>query len=139
MQSKPQLYKDSSPCMRCSFVKCESGNDLKWKEINENVAEQIMKGCVTGNWINGLADGVSASQHSSVPVSEGMMKGILMIEENQEDYLQEPVYDQYQEAEEVSEGILMIEEIVEQPPVYDIEVEAEIGDDQAEGITLEGL
>uniref|UniRef100_A0A2N9F0S3 Retrotransposon gag domain-containing protein n=1 Tax=Fagus sylvatica TaxID=28930 RepID=A0A2N9F0S3_FAGSY len=82
-------------------------------------------------------------QHSSTAAfqySEGMMKGILMIEENQEeDYLQEPVYDQYQEAEEVSEGILMIEEIVEQPPVYDIEVEAEIGDDQAEGITLEGM
>ena len=67
-----------------------------------------------------------------------MMKGILMIEENQEkDYLQEPVYDQYQEAEEVSEGILMIEEIVEQPHIYDVEVEAEIGDDQEEDITLE--
>jgi hypothetical protein len=81
-------------------------------------------------------------QHSSTAAfqySEGMMKDILMIEENQEDYLQEPVYDQYQEAEEVSEGILMIEEIVEQPPVYDIEVEAEIVDDQAEGITLEGM
>uniref|UniRef100_A0A2N9IU50 Uncharacterized protein n=1 Tax=Fagus sylvatica TaxID=28930 RepID=A0A2N9IU50_FAGSY len=112
-------------------------------------------------------------QHSSTAVfhySEGMMKGILKIEENQEedylqepvydqyqeaeevsedilmieenqeeDYLQEPIYDQYQEAEEVSEGILMIEEIVEQPPVYDIEVEAEIGDDQEEGITLEGM
>uniref|UniRef100_A0A2N9GFX8 AAA ATPase AAA+ lid domain-containing protein n=1 Tax=Fagus sylvatica TaxID=28930 RepID=A0A2N9GFX8_FAGSY len=82
-------------------------------------------------------------QHSSTAAfqySEGMMKDILMIEENQEeDYLQEPVYDQYQEPEEVSEGILMIEEIVEQPPVYDIEVEAEIGDDQAEGITLEGM
>uniref|UniRef100_A0A2N9IEW1 Uncharacterized protein n=1 Tax=Fagus sylvatica TaxID=28930 RepID=A0A2N9IEW1_FAGSY len=81
-------------------------------------------------------------QHSSTAAfqcSEGMMKGILMIEENQEDYLQEPVYDQYQEAEEVSEGILMIEEIVEQPPVYDIKVEAEIGDDQKEGITLEGM
>jgi hypothetical protein len=82
-------------------------------------------------------------QHSSTAAfqySEGMMKDILMIEENQEeDYLQEPVYDQYQEAEEVSEGILMIEKIVEQPPVYDIEVEAEIGDDQAEGITLEGM
>jgi hypothetical protein len=82
-------------------------------------------------------------QHSSTAAfqySEGMMKGILMIEENQkEDYLQKPVYDQYQEAEEVSEGILMIEEIVEQPPVYDIEVEAEIGDDQAKGITLEGM
>ena len=82
-------------------------------------------------------------QHSSTEAfhySEGMMKGILKIEENQEeDYLQEPVYDQYQEAEEVSEGILMIEEIVEQPPVYDIEVEAEIGDDQEEGITLEGM
>uniref|UniRef100_A0A2N9HZ77 Retrotransposon gag domain-containing protein n=1 Tax=Fagus sylvatica TaxID=28930 RepID=A0A2N9HZ77_FAGSY len=82
-------------------------------------------------------------QHSSTVAfqySEGMIKGILMIEENQEkDYLQEPIYDQYQEAEEVSEGILIIEEIVEQPPVYDIEVEAEIGDDQAEGITLEGM
>ena len=62
-----------------------------------------------------------------------------MIEENQEDYLQEPVYDQYQEAEEVSEGILMIEEIVEQPHVYDIKAEAEIGDDQKECITLEGM
>uniref|UniRef100_A0A2N9EHM0 Reverse transcriptase domain-containing protein n=1 Tax=Fagus sylvatica TaxID=28930 RepID=A0A2N9EHM0_FAGSY len=82
-------------------------------------------------------------QHSSTAAfqySEGMMKGILMIENNQEeDYLQEPVYDQYQEAEEVSEGILMIEEIVEQPPVYDIEVEAKIGDDQAKSITLEGM
>jgi hypothetical protein len=82
-------------------------------------------------------------QHSSTAAfqySEGMMKGILMIEENQEeDYLQEPVYDQYQEVEEVSEGILMTEEIVEQPPVYDIKVEAKIGDDQAEGITLEGM
>jgi hypothetical protein len=81
-------------------------------------------------------------QHSSTAAfhcSEGMMKGILMIEENQEDYLQEPIYDQYQEAEEVSEGILMIEEIVEQPHVYDIKVEAEIGDDQKEGITLEGM
>ena len=30
------------------------------QEIDENVAEQIMKaGCVTGNRINGLADGVS--------------------------------------------------------------------------------
>uniref|UniRef100_A0A2N9GKR6 Uncharacterized protein n=1 Tax=Fagus sylvatica TaxID=28930 RepID=A0A2N9GKR6_FAGSY len=67
-------------------------------------------------------------QHSSTAAfqcSEGMMKGILMIEENQEDYLQEPVYDQYQEVEEVSEGILMIEEIVEQPPVYDIKVSKE--------------
>ncbi|GMY31414.1 hypothetical protein FCV25MIE_26656 [Fagus crenata] len=72
MQSKPQLYKDSSPCMRCSFVKCESGNDLKWKEINENVAEQIMKGCVTGNWINGLADGVSASQVNGKLLSYGL-------------------------------------------------------------------
>ena len=39
----------------------------------------------------------------------------------------------------MSEGILMIEEIVEQTPVYDIKVEAEIGDDQKEGITLEGM
>ena len=31
----------------------------------------------------------------------------------------------------------MIEEIVEQPHIYDIEVEAEIGDDQEEDITLE--
>ena len=67
------------------------------------------------------------------------MNGILIIEENQEDYLQEPVYDQYQEAEEVSEGILMIEEIVEQPHVYDIKVEAKIGDDQKECITLVGM
>ena len=56
-------------------------------------------------------------QHSSTAAfqySEGMMKDLLMIEENQEeDYLQEPVYDQYQEAKEVSEGILMIEEIVD--------------------------
>ena len=36
----------------------------------------------------------------------------------------------------MSEGILMIEEIVEQPHVYDIKVEAEIGDDQKEGITV---
>ena len=52
------------------------------------------------------------------------------------------MYDQYQEAEEVSEDILMIEEIeeiVEQPLVYDIEVEDEIGDVQEEGITLEGM
>ena len=68
-----------------------------------------------------------------------MMNGILIIEENQEVYLQEPVYDQYQEVEEVSEGILMTEEIVEQPPVYDIKVEAEIGDDQKKCITLEGM
>jgi hypothetical protein len=81
-------------------------------------------------------------QHSSTAAfqcSERMMKGILMIEENQEDYLQEPIYDQYQEVEKVSEGILMIEEIVEQPPVYDIKVEAEIGDDKKKGITLEGM
>ncbi|GMY31413.1 hypothetical protein FCV25MIE_26655 [Fagus crenata] len=58
--------------MRCSFVKCESGNDLKWKEINENVAEQIMKGCVAGNWINGLADGVSASQVNGKLLSHGL-------------------------------------------------------------------
>ena len=62
-----------------------------------------------------------------------MMKDILMIEENQEEhYLQEPVYDQYQGAEDVSKGILMIheiEEILEEPLVYNIEVEDEIGDD----------
>ena len=72
-----------------------------------------------------------------------MMKDILMIEENQEEhYLQEPVYDQYQGAEDVSKGILMIheiEEILEEPLVYNIEVEDEIGDDQEEGITLEGM
>ena len=33
----------------------------------------------------------------------------------------------------------MIEEIVEQPHVYDIKVEAKIGDDQKECITLEGM
>ena len=43
MQSKPQLYKDSSPCRRCSFVKCESGNDLKWKEINRMLPSKLWK------------------------------------------------------------------------------------------------
>jgi hypothetical protein len=32
-----------------------------------------------------------------------------------------------------------VDEIEEQPPVYDIEVEDEIGDDQEEGITWEGI
>jgi hypothetical protein len=83
------------------------------------------------------------SNAAAFQCSIGMMKDILMIEENQEEhYLQEPVYDQYQGAEDVSKGILMIheiEEILEEPLVYNIEVEDEIGDDKEEGITLEGM
>ena len=29
--------------MRCSFVKCESGNDLKWKEINRMLPSKLWK------------------------------------------------------------------------------------------------
>jgi hypothetical protein len=116
-----------------------------WQQHSSTAAFQYSEGTMKGILMieeNQEEDYLQEPVYDQFQEAEEVSKDILMIEENQEeDYLQELVYDQYQEAKEVSEGvsegILMIEEIVE-PPVYDIEVEAEIGDNH-EGITLEGM